>query len=84
MLQATNWWLMTVHVPAAATTPCACSSGTSTRITQAPTSPSSARSGVAGALRLLTAVVDDWGGEWGVCRVLAPHRGHKSCVVMSR
>ncbi|MFJ7496969.1 hypothetical protein ACIQZB_38700 [Streptomyces sp. NPDC097727] len=36
------------------------------------------------ALRLLTAVGDDWGGEWGVCRALAPHRGHKSWVVVPR
>ncbi|MGW8887599.1 ATP-binding protein [Streptomyces sp. NPDC055749] len=36
------------------------------------------------ALWLLTAVVDDWGGEWGACRALPPHRGTKTWVVMPR
>ncbi|MFF3453340.1 ATP-binding protein [Streptomyces sp. NPDC002730] len=36
------------------------------------------------ALWLLTAVVDDWGGEWGVCDALPPHHGTKSWVVLPR
>ncbi|MFD3655099.1 ATP-binding protein [Streptomyces sp. NPDC058620] len=36
------------------------------------------------ALWLLTAVVDDWGGEWGVCDALPPQRGFKSVVVLPR
>lgn len=32
------------------------------------------------ALWLLAAVVDDWGGEWGVCEAPQPHRGTKSWV----
>ncbi|MFF4095805.1 hypothetical protein ACFYYY_18565 [Streptomyces sp. NPDC001834] len=35
-------------------------------------------------LWLLEAVVDDWGGEWGVCDVPLPHRGTKSWVALPR
>jgi hypothetical protein len=34
------------------------------------------------ALWLLAAVVDDWGGEWGVRDALPPHAGTKSWVVL--
>ncbi|MFE7042792.1 ATP-binding protein [Streptomyces atratus] len=36
------------------------------------------------ALWLLTAVVDDWGGEWGACQASPPLRGTKSWVVLPR
>ncbi|WP_079277516.1 hypothetical protein [Streptomyces sp. CB03234] len=36
------------------------------------------------ALWLLAAVVDDWGGEWGLCEAAPPHRGTKSWVVLPR
>ncbi|WP_406429433.1 ATP-binding protein [Streptomyces sp. NBC_01589] len=32
------------------------------------------------ALWLLDSVVDDWGGEWGVCDALPPHAGIRSWV----
>ncbi|WP_351226098.1 ATP-binding protein [Streptomyces sp. NPDC002133] len=35
-------------------------------------------------LWLLNAVVDDWGGEWGICDARPPHRGTKSWVVLPR
>ncbi|WP_328905565.1 ATP-binding protein [Streptomyces sp. NBC_00234] len=35
-------------------------------------------------LWLLAAVVDDWGGDWGVCDALPPQRGYKSWVVLPR
>ncbi|MET7648735.1 ATP-binding protein [Streptomyces sp. NPDC005426] len=34
------------------------------------------------ALWLLTAVVDDWGGEWGTCRAEQPQHGTKSWLVL--
>ncbi|MFJ2908495.1 hypothetical protein ACIO8F_03505 [Streptomyces sp. NPDC087228] len=36
------------------------------------------------ALWLLTAVVDDWGGEWGACDATSPQRGTKSLVRLPR
>ncbi|SFX34645.1 hypothetical protein SAMN02787144_1002375 [Streptomyces atratus] len=36
------------------------------------------------ALWLLAAVVDDWGGEWGVSEASSPHAGIKSWVVLPR
>lgn len=36
------------------------------------------------ALWLLAAVVDDWGGEWGVCEAAAPQRGTKSWAALPR
>lgn len=36
------------------------------------------------ALWLLAAVVDDWGGEWGMCEAAEPQRGTKSWVVLPR
>ncbi|WP_330453448.1 MULTISPECIES: ATP-binding protein [unclassified Streptomyces] len=36
------------------------------------------------ALWLLAAVVDDWGGEWGVCEAPQPMRGTKSWVTLPR
>ncbi|WP_328896045.1 ATP-binding protein [Streptomyces sp. NBC_00236] len=36
------------------------------------------------ALWLLAAVVDDWGGEWGMCEAEQPQRGTKSWVVLPR
>lgn len=36
------------------------------------------------ALWLLAAVVDDWGGEWGMCEAAVPQRGTKSWVVLPR
>ncbi|MFF2409668.1 hypothetical protein [Streptomyces sp. NPDC058092] len=45
-ISAAPGWITRTSV--IATTPCACSSGTSTRTTQAPAPPSSARNGVAG------------------------------------
>ncbi|MFD7624010.1 ATP-binding protein [Streptomyces sp. NPDC059802] len=36
------------------------------------------------ALWLLAAVVDDWGGEWGVSEASAPQRGIKSWVMLPR
>ncbi|MGW0783471.1 ATP-binding protein [Streptomyces sp. NPDC002913] len=36
------------------------------------------------ALWLLAAVVDDWGGAWGVCGVQRPQLGAKSWVVLPR
>lgn len=36
------------------------------------------------ALWLLAAVVDDWGGKWGVCSTQSPHRGTKSWVCLPR
>ncbi|MEU6013571.1 ATP-binding protein [Streptomyces sp. NPDC047515] len=36
------------------------------------------------ALWLLSAVVDDWGGEWGTCDAPPPQRGTKSWVVLPR
>ncbi|MFI6120038.1 ATP-binding protein [Streptomyces sp. NPDC051064] len=37
-----------------------------------------------GALWLLAAVIDDWGGKWGVAEVSPPQRGTKSWVVLPR
>ncbi|WP_405665206.1 ATP-binding protein [Streptomyces sp. NBC_01166] len=36
------------------------------------------------ALWLLAAVVDDWGGEWGVTEGPPPHRGTKSWALLPR
>ncbi|MET8327142.1 ATP-binding protein [Streptomyces sp. NPDC005181] len=36
------------------------------------------------ALWLLDSVVDDWGGEWGVCDALPPHAGTRSWVRLPR
>ncbi|MFI0979709.1 ATP-binding protein [Streptomyces sp. NPDC021093] len=36
------------------------------------------------ALWLLTEAVEDWGGEWGACDALPPHRGIKSWVNLPR
>lgn len=36
------------------------------------------------ALWLLAAVVDDWGGEWGMCEAAAPQRGTKTWAVLPR
>ena len=36
------------------------------------------------ALWLLAAVVDDWGGTWGICRTQSPHQGTKSWVLLPR
>ncbi|PZT76381.1 MULTISPECIES: ATP-binding protein [unclassified Streptomyces] len=36
------------------------------------------------ALWLLAAVVDDWGGEWGMCEAPQPMRGSKSWVELPR
>ncbi|MGW0935076.1 ATP-binding protein [Streptomyces sp. NPDC002666] len=36
------------------------------------------------ALWLLAAVVDDWGGEWGMCDADAPQRGTKSWAALPR
>ncbi|MFD4859529.1 ATP-binding protein [Streptomyces atratus] len=36
------------------------------------------------ALWLLSAVVDDWGGEWDACQASPPLRGTKSLVVLPR
>ncbi|MEU1489979.1 ATP-binding protein [Streptomyces sp. NPDC005776] len=36
------------------------------------------------SLWLLAAVVDDWGGEWGVCEAEQSQRGIKSWVVLPR
>jgi hypothetical protein len=36
------------------------------------------------ALWLLAAVVDDWGGDWGVCGAQRPQLGAKSWVVLPR
>jgi hypothetical protein len=36
------------------------------------------------ALWLLAAVVDDWGGEWGVCAARPPHRGTRTWVALPR
>jgi len=36
------------------------------------------------ALWLLAAVVDDWGGKWGVCGTESPHRGTKSWALLPR
>ncbi|MGC5001998.1 ATP-binding protein [Streptomyces sp. DT203] len=36
------------------------------------------------ALWLLDSVVDDWGGEWGVCDALPPHAGIRSWARLPR
>ncbi|WP_406454220.1 ATP-binding protein [Streptomyces sp. NBC_00876] len=36
------------------------------------------------ALWMLAAVVDDWGGEWGMCEAPQPSRGTKSWVTLPR
>jgi hypothetical protein len=36
------------------------------------------------ALWLLAAVVDDWGGKWGVCGTEPPHRGTKSWALLPK
>ncbi len=36
------------------------------------------------ALWLLAAVVDDWGGEWGMCEATEPQRGTKSWALLPR